>query len=176
MNETDSAVAKTQTKDLSLLCNPYPLSLCRLDKGNKVVYSKKPGATLDFAAERAEIARQRRALDEYEHALDIIEQRQRLIASGGLTPLAEMEKAPEGLTPAVRMAIQVFGETEFTVRRIEQFLMSRGVKLPSVDPRGRIAMILKKLLETGQVELTYKGSGRDPHRYKTKQIRAGLVE
>src|SRR5687768_17274710 len=104
--------SENRPADLSLHSPIYPLTLCRVDMGNRYVYMNKPGAFLDLAAERAEIARQRRELDEYERALDVIEQRQkRAVQAAPVT----IEK-PSGLTEAVRIAITTFGQTEFTVR------------------------------------------------------------
>ena len=55
---------------------------------------------------------------------------------------------------------------EFTVGDVEVWLKANGYRVPDVDPRGRIAMVLQEAKNRGDIGLTIEGSGRTPNRYK----------
>lgn len=77
-------------------------------------------------------------------------------------------RPPEGLTEAIRQSVSLMSllEDEFDVRLVEEYLIRSGFELPQTEPRSRIAMVLQKMLERGEIVRTFEGSGRIPHRYK----------
>ena len=135
--------------------------------------------TINVRAEREKIARARKELDAHEKWLDSIVRNFKggiqlgkdYIAPGIAASQSEISlgKSPHGLTDGVRLAINSFGNNEFDVPQIESYLQKWNFALPKVDPRGRIAMIVKLLFDNGQIERTYVGSGRTPHRYRVKK-------
>lgn len=128
----------------------------------------------DLAALREELKEQRRALDEQERALDLVEQMLKAKSSGPrfsvrISPAAQQVPQPGGFTEAVRIVTGQFGEREFTVQDIEEMLRMLDFPIPEVDPRSRIAMVVKQLADEGAIVRTFEGSGRTPHRYKAKK-------
>jgi len=73
----------------------------------------------------------------------------------------------------VRHQIKRFGQREFTVAQVEQLLLEERTSLPGSQPRARLAMILKKLEDSGEVERTYKGAGSEPNRFRLVQKNEG---
>lgn len=70
------------------------------------------------------------------------------------------------LTDDVKDVIDKFGRKEFTVAIVESALAKTGVVIDAKQPRARIAVAIGKLVENGDVVISYKGLGNTPNRYK----------
>ncbi len=66
----------------------------------------------------------------------------------------------------VRDIVNLFGSQEFRVAHVEKLLSDKGQLPKGKTPRARISQALKNLTEEDVILRTYKGRGKDPHRYK----------
>jgi hypothetical protein len=124
---------------------------------------------------RKKLDRDRRELEERERALAKVEEmlREEMTRMQGTTlPAPEVLPKPEGLSDAVSIAIESLAGREFTVPDVEDYLTQVGFQLPK-EPRSRIAMVLQKMHERGQIIRTFEGKGRAPHRYSIKRALHG---
>ena len=62
---------------------------------------------------------------------------------------------------------------EFTAAEIHEHLAKRGVLLPE-DPRSKIATVLSRMTEAGEIYRTYTGTGSVPNKYREAEKGADL--
>lgn len=138
-----------------------------------VTYQKLDEITsADIASLRRGLAAERKAIDERERALDLVEDMlrkkapaQQSGAGNGVPPQTPPE--PGGFTETVRRVVTTsFGASEFSVADIEAAMDTLGFPLPKKDPRSRIAMVVKEMLDDKKIVRIFQGEGRTPHRYK----------
>ena len=103
------------------------------------------------------------------------------IAETGEIDLAELEiqstptTSGDSLYSSVEGLIKRFGEQQFSVTHVEAVLRKMGQGSESKHFKNRISLVLRKLLDNEVIELTHKGSGNIPHRYRNRQEQAGLT-
>ena len=125
-------------------------------------------ATIDLKAQRALIAAKRRELDDWERALNTVERQAESIGPR-ITAAPPAELGESGLTNAARLAAPMFGDQEWSVPDLEKLLTEHNVQLPRNDPRSRLAMIVKQMVDEKLIERTAEGSGRIPHKYRWRK-------
>ena len=126
--------------------------------------------TGEISALRRKLHAERKLLEERERAVTVVEQMLREEAGGKKPSLPLILRRQTGTTfkDKVKNAVSS-SDQEFTVADIETILKASGVPLPKINPRSRIAMIVQELHEGHEIERTFEGSGRNPHRYKVKR-------
>jgi len=92
--------------------------------------------------------------------------------SSQLIDLSEVHEAKQShrrtFLDSVRDVVSRFGDQEFSVVHTEFALKKLGIEVPGKASRSRISMVLNKLVDEGITEMTHKGSGNIPNRYRLK--------
>jgi len=137
-------------------------------------------ATANALAElRKKIEDNRKLLQEQEHALEVLEKMMGIPSTQGNSlssiaassssvsiVLGELDGAKPTLNAQVSGVLSKIGDQEFTAGHIESALNRAGITVNGQHPRARIAMVLAKLQENGEIERTVSGTGKNPHRYR----------
>lgn len=66
----------------------------------------------------------------------------------------------------VREVVKLFKYQEFMVAHVEAALSEIGKPVTGKSPRSRISTVLRKLEEQRYIEVTQKGGGNVPHKYR----------
>lgn len=134
---------------------------------------------------RKQVAKNRKALEEQEAALLVLEQ---MLGSGHFSDITEGSANPaqetsvinlndlnvqgaskrKGLTEHVTGLQGRFGEQEFNCAHVQAILTQSGDAPGGKSPRARISMVLSKLEKSGLIERTFQGKGNVPNMYKFK--------
>lgn len=72
---------------------------------------------------------------------------------------------PESFSESVLKAVKEIYHREFTAGDVFSILTDRGVKFNSSTPKASIATALGRLVVTGTLKMTFKGSGQIPNRF-----------
>ncbi|EMM2262968.1 hypothetical protein ROT06_000466 [Pseudomonas aeruginosa] len=131
--------------------------------------------------EEKELNQARERLDERKNALAVLIQmlgerrkKESLLLSNVAPVLQEVllpseEKEPlkaSTFLDEIQEVVMTFGNNEFTVADVDEYLKANHKPVNGKSPRARIAMALGDLEEKGEVIRTFRGKGSIPHRFK----------
>lgn len=78
----------------------------------------------------------------------------------------------ESFSETLLKAVHELHHREFTVGDVYSILVARGVTFKSSTPKASIATALDRLVKTGVLKRTFKGSGTIPNRFRRADDRA----
>ena len=71
----------------------------------------------------------------------------------------------ESLSESVLKAVKEVYDREFTASDVYAIMVERGVQFNTSTPKASIATALGRLVQSGLLKMTYKGSGQAPNRF-----------
>lgn len=84
-----------------------------------------------------------------------------------VSSLIDEKPKRNALIEEVKQVVEKFGDQEFTVAHIDKVLKSKsGLPQDDMSNRARISTALSRLKDSGCLEMTAKGGGNVPNRYK----------
>ncbi len=133
---------------------------------------------------RAKIEANRRLLEKQEQALLVMEEMMGISSpkennvtkpldffSGGID-IKSLNVASVGNKKTFKQEIldvvKLFKDQEFSVPHIHEALTRMGIKVNGAQPRARIALVLNDLTADKMIQLTFKGAGNVPNRFKLR--------